>query len=305
MCKLKFAALIATLTAAALSISGVAVASVRPPASEHGPASLEDPQVVRITVTDDGIDEKQLQVKLEQGKPVELKFEFKQTYFDGHEFELSGYGIKSERLSQSHKEVSLKFVPTQLGTLAFLCTSQCEIHHLLQDRKLTIVAPGAGGDGGQATEQPTSLTLASVQQTSAGEPVTLLATLRDAKGQPISGAQVSFFVATDLFPDMPMLVGTTATDPSGGAKLVYTPRTNGPLNVQAKFEGGGIYKTADATYSMQVSNAKPAYREEPRGLSIGRWAPQGLVLVFLAVWSVYAIVVFQIFRIARSREGKA
>ena len=296
----RFRLLGSLLAAGAVVLAPLALAVGLGPAVHAQMATDQEPQVVRISVTDKGFDAKDLQVKLEQGRPVELKFEYQQSSHDSHFFELEGYKLQSEELSPGQREVSIKFLPTQLGQVVFFCVVECEIHHLLQDGRLTVAAPGGGG-GAPVVEQPTSLTVASLQQVSAGEPVTVWATIRDSTGKPIAGALVRFYVSTQLFPDKPMLAGSAAMDAGGQAKLVYTPRADGELTVQAKFEGGGIYKTAEATYSLKVANAQPAYVEEPRGLSIGRWAPQGVVLVLLAVWGTYAFVVYQIFRIARPK----
>ncbi len=296
----RFRLLGSLLAAGAVVLAPLALAVGLEPAVHAQMATAEEPQVVRISVTDKGFDAKDLQVKLEQGRPVELKFEFKQSHNDSHIFEIGGYGLRTEEQNQTNREVSIKFVPTQLGSVVFYCILDCEIHHLLADGRLTVVAPGGGG-GAPVVEQPTSLTVASLQQASAGEPVTVWATVRDSTGKPIAGALVRFYVSTQLFPDKPMLAGSAATDGGGQAKLVYTPRADGEVTVQAKFEGGGIYKTAEATYSLKVANAQPAYVEKPRGLSIGRWAPQGVVLVLMAVWGTYAFVLYQVFRIARPK----
>lgn len=293
-------------TLCALGLSGVAFAAAPPPDQRPRPSLNDEPQVVRIAVTNKGLDAKALEVKLEQGRPVELKFEYQETINDNHTFELEGYGLQTEALNPGHREVSLKFVPTQLGPVVFYCILDCEIHHYLQDQKLTVVPPGGGGTGAAVAERPTSLTLASLQQASKGEAVTVWATLRDADGKPITGAPVRFFVATQLFPDKPTAVGNAATDAQGQAKFSYTPRADGKFTLQAKFEGGGIYSTSDASYSLEASNAQPAYLEKPKGLeAISHWAPTVVRLVLLGIWSTYAFVVYQIVRIGLAKRKAA
>jgi hypothetical protein len=293
--------LIALATIGALWLSRATIVAGEP-GGPLAPATTPEPQVVRIAVTDRGVDPSALEVKLEQGREVELRFEYSQTIEDPHVFAIDGQDVETAELSPSNREVSLKFVPAQLGTVVIYCTLDCEIHHLLQDVRFQVVAPGAGT--GPAIERPTALTVSSPQKTSDGEDVSLSARLRDADGRPIAGASVAFYVSTELF-EKPVLLGTGATNSTGEATFVHTPRRDGSVTFFARFEGGGIYKTSEATYALEVRNATPAYHEEPRGLSIGKWAPTGLVIVLVVVWSTYAFVVYQIVAIARSRSEPA
>jgi hypothetical protein len=257
----------------------------------------EDPQVVVLPVTDQGIDLRALPTRLQQGRQVELRFEFQQTIDDPHVFAIQGQAQETELLNASNRKVSLTFTPVQLGSKVIYCTVECDIHHLLQDIRFEVVAPG-GVSPAAAASRPTALTVSSLVAESESDKITLSAVLRDWEGRPLPGASVAFYASTELF-DKPVLLGTSATDANGQAEFRHTPRRDGMVSFYARFEGGGIYGASLAAHSMQVFNATPAYVEEPLGITIGRWAPKALVLVLLVVWATFAFVIYQIVSIAR------
>lgn len=157
-----------------------------------------------------------------------------------------------------------------------------------------------------AAEGETAGTVAT-QMTFTGEQeedghVLLTATLTDAQGQPVAAAPVEFFIAAELLDVTGQVpVAEATTDANGVAGAEYTPTFDGEIQATARFDGVGFYAASESGATFEVTEFEPAYAVEKAGLDVlRRFAPLGVALVVLAVWSTFGFVAYQIYRIARA-----
>ena len=98
----------------------------------------------------------------------------------------------------------------------------------------------------------TTLTLTSQGIAFKGSPILLSVTFKDAKGNPIEGAVIDFYLISG---EARTKIGSAATDESGMASLSYTPEASGIMGsatFEASYNGGSIYKEAQSSVSLSV-----------------------------------------------------
>lgn len=276
-----------------------------------GQADATEATQFRLEATDSGFryngSSGAITIEVEQGQEVALTFVWNHTAYpsEEHIFVLDGYKVETDRLDYYNREGTLRFVATKPGTFIFKCDLDCDVHDALQRGYLKVRPTGSSG---AANLTPTELRVTPSSSTTAGEVVSLMATLRDAKGAPVPKAEVRFYVDAQFAGTSgPMEIGTATTDANGVAFLEYQPSlAMAEHKVTLAFEGQGVFAHSEtAVVIRQSAMPAPAYRVESSGLEFLReWAPVVLVLILLAIWAIYTVVLSQLLAIRRngSRE---
>ncbi|MBI3941976.1 MAG: Ig-like domain repeat protein [Chloroflexi bacterium] len=245
-------------------------------------------------------------IEVEQGQLVELTFSWAHNAYprEEHIVVLEGYKLETDKINAQNREATLKFIADKSGTFNFKCDRECEVHDYLQKGYLKVKGSGGSNSSGAAVARTaTTLAVSPSSSVTAGEPVTLMATLKDAKGVPVPKAEVHFYVEAEFAGSKgQMEIGKAKTDANGVAFLDYQPT----LAVQqhkivARFEGMGIYGESQQAIQIQEVGVLPAaYTVAPIGLeAIRHWAPMALVVVLLGVWITFGYVLYQVYAIAR------
>jgi hypothetical protein len=281
-------------------------------------ASPSQPVKIRLGVTDagiaclDGCDAVHVgdngwvyTVEVEQGALVELSFvwEHQNCLLDEHIIVLNGYTLEWDKISSDNREAMLQFIADKPGAFDFKCDLECEIHDFMQSGTLKVKR--SGGDGAAAFT-PTILEVSPSTLATGGEPVTLMAILKDAAGGvPVAKAEIHFYLDADFAGvHDKMAIGRAKTDINGIAFFDFQPT----LSVQehritARFFGAGIYDESENTLTIQETGVPPAaYVIDPGGLpGIRHWAPLILAGIVLGIWVVFGYVLLQVHAIWRDR----
>ncbi|MBI2938797.1 MAG: hypothetical protein HYY04_00030 [Chloroflexi bacterium] len=274
------------------------------------PAAAE-PVKIRVEVTDTGFNgQPEPVVEIEQGQMVELTFVWahKGYLHEEHIIVLEGYKLESDKLTAENREYTFKFIADKAGSFGFKCDLDCEVHNSLQRGQIKVKGTGssaASPAGAKAALTATTLTLRPSTWLGEDSPMTIMASLRDPKGAPVSKAEVRFFVDAEFAGTKgKMEVGRAKTDANGIAFFDYRPTLAAPdQKLTARFEGMGLYGESQQVVEIKLGGVpSPAYTVAPRGLeAIRRGAPVVLVLVILGVWTTFGFVLFQIWGIFRDR----
>jgi hemin uptake protein HemP len=145
----------------------------------------------------------------------------------------------------------------------------------------------------------TRLTLDPPTRTSKPGQLVLSATLFGPSGKLVSDHQVQFYQRVDLFGPREALLGTSTTDSSGVAVLVYEPVERGRLSLLARYAGDDSLPRAESTASVDVSDTNAPLPSEPLPFAALRpWLPLGIGGAVASVWlvllSVFAVAVIKI-----------
>ncbi|MBI3953906.1 MAG: Ig-like domain repeat protein [Chloroflexi bacterium] len=243
-------------------------------------------------------------IEVEQGSLVELTFAWAHVGYahEEHIMVLPGYRLETDKLTSEHREATMKFVADKPGSFNFKCDLECEVHDYLQRGRLKVSRGGSGGAAAAALT-PTALALTPSSWVTAGDPLSLMAVLKDAQGTPVSKGEVRFYLDAEFAGTKgKMEIGTAKTDKNGVALLSYRPALAArQQKITAHFEGMGVYGESQQAVELQeVGVPPPAYTTAPVGLeSIRHWAPTALAAAVLAVWSVFGFVLYQAIGIAR------
>ncbi len=177
-----------------------------------------------------------------------------------------------------------------------------------------------------------TLLLTMPEQARTGQPLTMMATLRDDQDQPIENAPVKFFIKVDFFTSGLMEIGEAVTNGRGSAIFEYIPRQMGDIQVIARYERDGVSPVeTDATLTLAETD-EPFYQPEVglqfhapgEGVFIGTESPLGEIsdaptsafrlpggifswlLLFAAtimlIWFTYFRVMYQVFCIPLRQE---
>jgi len=98
----------------------------------------------------------------------------------------------------------------------------------------------------------TTLTLTSQGIAFKGSSILLSVTFKDAKGDPIEGAVIDFYLISS---EGRKKIGSAATDKNGMTSLSYTPDASGIMSsatFEASYNGGSIYKEAQSSVSLSL-----------------------------------------------------
>ncbi len=296
-------------------------------------AHADDPVKLRVEITDSGFayngKEGDPVVEVEQGKLVELTFAWTHKGYvnDEHIIVLEGYKLESDKLTSAHREFTFKFLADKPGTFRFKCDLDCEIHDFMQRGALNVRR--GGGGGGAAALTPTKLNVTPSSWVTGGDTVALMATLNDGSGNPVPKAEVRFLLDAEFAGRKgKMDIGSAKTDAKGVAFLDFKPTlATDQYAITARFVGMGVYAESEQAIAIQSTGAPPsAYVMEPTGLEIipawaapltvgvadrpiihqilDHWATFGLTLAVLAVWAIFAFILYQAFSISRVHDRR-
>jgi len=98
----------------------------------------------------------------------------------------------------------------------------------------------------------TTLALTSQGVAFKGSPILLSVTFKDAKGNPVEGAVIDFFLRSD---EGKRKIGSATTDKNGMASLSYTLDASGIMSsvvFEASYSGGPVYKEAEGSVGVSV-----------------------------------------------------
>lgn len=174
---------------------------------------------------------------------------------------------------------------------------------------LSIIALGAGvlasllllGGGGWAAG-PTQVELQVEPEVGLGERVTARVAVRDEAGKPVAGAGVVLLSPASFGPARgEMRLGQVKTNAQGQAIFTYQARREGQQTLVARFLGDSRYAPGEASAAFTVRGSAQLY-EERAGVKlpgVGVWI---LIVLLMAFWSVFLVVMALITLIAR--EGQ-
>jgi len=281
----------------------VAVMAIVPMASRSALAD-DGPTKITVKVTDVGFDPATITVT--QGASVELTFLWSQTQNTGdeHIIQISGYNLASDKIDRTNTSSTIKFIATKGGTFSFSCNIECEVHSSLQTGTLKVTA---GGTGTAAALTPTKFNVDPAAGVALqGDQVSILGTLTDKDGKPVSKADVTFLIKQQFAGTSGLMeVGTAKTGADGTAQFVYHPTTPDAESMVVRFDGQGLYDATEASVDLPASrNFTPALVEEKEDiLTFKFWGKVGFVLVIGGVWSTLLFILFQAFGVSRVKPG--
>lgn len=153
----------------------------------------------------------------------------------------------------------------------------------------TVLADGGGEDDQHpAFSAGATITLELPREMTVGKEATLLAAL--SGNGPRAGAEV-LFLATLTFAGTrgEVVLGRAVTDAQGIARFTFLPRTQGEVNIIARFVGDSQIGPVEVSRKITVQPSSALYRETAgvRVPGIGVWL---LLAVLGAVWSTYLTV---------------
>ncbi len=182
------------------------------------------------------------------------------------------------------------------------------------------------------TEEEGTLLLTAPEQAQSGQPLTLIATLRDSQGEPIESATIKFFITVDFFTSGLMEIGEVVTSDQGVAVLEYTPRLTGNIQIVSRHigkshetavivnlieNGGSFYQPETGLHTPAMGGEVFIGPQSSLELGEGGTAPMtalripgGLVswpflaylFAIILVWGLYLRGMYQVLRIPIARE---
>jgi plastocyanin len=288
----------------------VALMAILPMAAKS--ALADDPTKITVKITDAGFDPATITVP--QGASVELTFVWSQTVNTGdeHIIQLSGYNLASDKIDRTNTTSTVKFIATKSGSFGFACNIECEVHGSLQNGTLKVTPAAAGGAAGGAAGAAAALTATKFTVDPAagialqGDHISILGTLTDKDGKPVSKADVTFLIKQQFAGTSGLMeVGTGKTGADGTVQFVYRPTTPDAETMVVHFDGQGLYDATDSNVDLPASrNFTPALVEEKEDiLTFKFWAKVGFVVVIGGVWSTLLFILFQAFGVSRVKPG--
>jgi hypothetical protein len=262
----------------------------------------------RVEVSQNGFNGKpDLVLQVQPGQEVEITFVYGDAGLNdpeqSHIMQIDGYDV-DVLLDLDHQESTVKFVADKAGSFTIHCRAKCKGHRSLQNGLLVVgAAPAPGVAAGAPPALSTALVMSSVSPASDGASTSLAATLKDGAGQPLTGAQVTFYIEQAFMSaNSRVTIGSAQTDASGVATIRYQPHADGDQAAVARFEGMGTYGASESTSVLHVEGSLPAYVPAGRsGLDIPGWGPWWVGILLGAVWLTYSFVWTQILRIRQNR----
>lgn len=263
----------------------------------------DSPRAIRVVVSRNGFQPPVIEVAA--GEQVAITFVYGDTdldYPNPHMIKLKDYGLQTAELSPDHPQHTLTFTVNKTGSFSMVCVATCNGHQQLQDGIINV------GAGQVQKAEPSSLKL-DFWPRSQGDPgYRMVALLKDAKGNPVPGATITFTRQAAFFSGQQLQsvkLGEAATGADGKASLTWVPRTAGEEQVGVSFAGAGTLLKAEASSSIQVNQATvQEYLTESRRLDLGgsNWP---IWAILATVWSLYGFVIYQLTRVKSAAREMA
>ncbi len=292
------------LAFAALTLGALA----QRPLTVHAAPGAAAPASFRVEVSENGFNGKtDLVLQVQTGQEVEITFVYGDAGLNDpeqrHQIQIDGYDVDIP-LDLEHLQSTVKFVADKTGSFTIHCHVKCKGHRALQNGMLVVgAAPAPGAAAGAPPALSTALTMSSVSPVSNGAGATLAATLQDGAGQPLNGAQVTFYIEQGFMgTNGRVSIGSVQTDASGAATIQYQPHADGDQIAVARFDGMGGYAASESLNVLHVEGSSPAYVPAGRsGLDIPGWGPWWIGILLGTVWITYSFVWVQVVGIRQNR----
>jgi len=266
-------------------------------------AAGEAPRAIVVVVSRNGFQPPVIEVA--EGEQVAITFVYGDQdldYPNPHMIKLKDYGLQTAELSPDHPRQTLTFTVNKTGSFSMTCVAKCNGHQQLQDGIIKV------GAGQVQKAQPSSLKLEFFPRSQGDPGYRLVSLLKDAKGNPVSGATITFTRQAAFLPGQllqSVKLGEAVTDADGKASLTWVPRTAGTEQVGVSFAGTGTLLKAEASSGIQVNQATvQEYRMESRRLDLGgsNWP---IWAILATVWGLYGFVIYQLTRLKRAARAMA
>ena len=235
-------------------------------------------------------------VEVDQGTLLALTFVWgHQGYVqEEHIMILRGYKLEWDKLDSEHREATVELIADKPGTVRIECDLDCELHDFMSGGHLKV---GRGGGTGDVSYTPTSLTISPSTWATGGESVSLMTVLKDDKGSSVPKAEVRFFLDAEFIGlTERMEIGKGKTDANGVVFFEFQPTMAMREQViTARFDGGGVFDESEQSIEILETGVPPSgYEQEAAGLeSIADRGPMALSIAIIAVWLVFAFVLYQ------------
>ena len=106
------------------------------------------------------------------------------------------------------------------------------------------------------------LVLKAPAQARSGQPLTLVASLKDGQGKPIENATVEFFIKVDFFASGLMKIAEMTTNSQGVATFKYSLRQTGDTQVVAR------YGTIETTATVSLTESIESFYQSEAGIRL-------------------------------------
>jgi hypothetical protein len=247
-------------------------------------------------------------IEVSQGQLVEIVFVWGHQAYprEEHIMVLEEYNLEWDEITYHDREASLQLIADKPGTFTFKCDLKCDLHDYMQRAYLKVTEGNEVSSAAARVDTSLTLNASPSPWVAAGESVTVQSVLKDKEGAPVPRADVVFYLDAEFAGvQEKMEVGKGRTDAGGMTAFEFRPTLAMEYqNITARFEGMGIYAQSQEVIELQVfGEPPPAYPLVPIGLESIRFGLSlGFVAVVLSVWMVFAVVAYQIVRIARAEE---
>ncbi len=328
-----FLLLLQTASSAGYALSDSTVLSGNIAVESPGPTnSGSTARVFTIIVSSAGFNGSAdpISIQVSQGDDVTIKFLYgdQSLNFDNvHVIGIDGYNIETGKITKKTPVQEVRFTAGQVGTFQFHCTVPCYGMENLQQGSI-VVSPST-----QGTSIGTSFSQMKV--VASGDSFSISARLTDANNIPVPGAIVNFLVNTDFGS---LNLGHNVTGSNGAVHFLYSSGSgySREMTITAYFAGSGHYSQSKATAVFSPPIAQPSdlvvlvnpelmYPRARPSLTFpyvsGQMASIDLrlvgvhpiaawiivivgLIVVVSVWSVYGLVLKEIFAIRKAGKGR-
>jgi len=275
-------------------------------------STKQDSVSFSVEVSKDGFNNSPEELRLEVVQGQEVKITFVYAEPDGsednpHIIYIGGYKVQTDTLNQENSEVTVKFTANKTGEFPITCIFECVGHHRLQNGKLVVLPEAEGSPAESEMTSAVTLTMDAPDQAETGQPLTLVAHVKDEHNENIEGAQVNFFIESDFFVKSLMEIGEMATDRQGLAKIDFTPNQAGILRVVARYEAGKNPGPVEIEREINIVGADKSFYKTlvgiqfPKGFLI--WMAAIAVLI-IGIWGTFLYVLTQVFYISLGTRSK-
>ena len=240
-------------------------------------------------------------VQVDQGSLLAVTFVWEHEGYlqEEHVMVLRGYGLEWDLLNSEHREATVELIADSPGTFRIECDLDCELHDFMTGGHLKV---GRGGGGGGVAYTATVLTVTPSTWATGGEPVALMVSLRDEKGNAVPKAEVRFYLDAEFVGvDEEMELGRGRTDANGVVFFDFRPTLDMRAQViTARYSGGGVFDESEQSIEiLEIGTPPSAFREHATELGdLADRAPSVLVVIIISVWLVFLFVVYQAIGIA-------
>ena len=261
----------------------------------------------RVEVSKKGFNNTSEELRLEvvEGQEVEITFVYADdaSRDNQHIMYIGGYKIQTDILGKDNPEVTVKFTANKTGEFPITCIMECAGHQNLQNGKL-VVSPAAGS---QPVMTTVTLTMDTPDQAETGQPLTLVALIKDDLDKPVADAQVKFFLESDFFVKSMMEIGETVTNEQGLAKIDYIPNQAGVIRVVARYEAGSGSEPVETKREVNITGSTKSFYHTLIGIQFPNsfliWTI-ALTVIVIGIWGTFLYVLSQVLFISMGTRTK-